>query len=94
MSQIVPKVTAELLAELKDLASKSTQVVGWYPHGYDRTVQGPFCRWFTCSEVLPEYEKHVGSVENDVRYCAAAMNAVPALVGYIEELKALLEKRK
>lgn len=88
MSQIVTKITAADLKMLKDLEKNSTQVVGWYANGH--TVRGPFHRWFEVTKVAPEYEKNVGSMEDDVRYAAAAMNYLPKLIERIEELEAQL----
>lgn len=89
MSQIVTKITPEDLQMLKELEKKSTQVVGWYAN-YGGQVRGPFCRWFEATEVAPEYEKNVGTREDDAKYCAAAMNYLPKLIERIEELETLL----
>ncbi len=88
MSQIVTKITASDLNMLKELEKKSTQVVGWYANGH--TVRGPFHRWFEVTKVSPEYEKHVGRMEDDVAYAAAAMNYLPKLIERIEQLEAQL----
>lgn len=68
------KQIAEKLLELK---KNSTQVQGWYAHSQE--VRGPFCRWFTCSKVQPQYEKHVADVSDECAYAAAAMNDAPIL---------------
>ena len=96
MSQMidVKTLSEEYLTKLKELCKKSTQVVGWYAHGYDRTVRGPFCRWFTCSEVSPEYQKHVASVYDEVEYCAAAMNSMPALLELLDQKEAKIKELK
>lgn len=68
------------ITTLEALWHKSTAVVAWYPYGYDGTVRGPFCRWFTCSKIDEQYEKHCGSIEDDVKYTAMALNSVPHLI--------------
>lgn len=88
MSQIITKITAADIQLLKELADNATQVVGWYANGY--TVRGPFCRWFEVTKVDPQYERHVGTMEDDVKYCAAAMNYLPKLIERIEQLEAIL----
>lgn len=74
------------IPELKELEKNATQVVGWYPHpGEGGAVRGPFCRWFEVTDVAPEYEKHVASKMDDVRYAAAAMNNLPHLIEMLEK---------
>jgi hypothetical protein len=69
------------ISKLETLWEKSTQVVAWYAHGdYDGTIRGPFCRWFKCTEIEPEYQKHCGSIKDDVEYATAALNSVPHLI--------------
>jgi hypothetical protein len=70
--------------QLRELASKSTQVVGWYDHGLqDGTIRGPFHRWFKCEEVEPKYARHVASVPAETAFVTAAMNN---LVPLLDEL--------
>lgn len=84
----------EDLDYLKEVCAKSTNVVGWYAHGYDGTVRGPFCRWFTCSEVSPEYRKHVADVSDEVEFAAAAMTSLPFLLKLIDEKNAKIKELK
>ena len=88
MSQIITNITSADLQMLKELANNATQVVGWYAH--PSQVRRPFCRWFEVTKVAPEYEKNVGTMADDAKYCAAAMNYLPKLVERIEELEAIL----
>ena len=91
------------LKKLRELASKATKVVGWYPHSYSPTrpaesyahqVRGPFFRWFLLQEgddqssLFPGNAGSLAPPEDDVNYCAAAMNSVPALLDEIERLQA------
>jgi hypothetical protein len=79
----------ELLKPIQERVSKSTKVVGWYPHPGDGAgwqVRGPFCRWFQVTEVSPEYRKHVASTEDDAIYCATAMMELPRLIKCVEVL--------
>lgn len=78
-----PDITNSI-AEIKEFYKNSTQVVGWYAHPSE--VRGPFCRWFTVSDVSPEYEKHVAYKGDDAKYAAAAMNNVIHLIDKIESL--------
>ena len=85
-------MTKEERQKLRELANKSTPVNAWYAH--NESVRGPFNRWFKCSEVNPEYKKHVSEPEDDCKFAAAAMNnLVPLLnyIDYLEELNALDE---
>lgn len=75
-----------LAQETKRLAEKATEVVRWYPHQYDGTIRGPFCRWFKCSEVDEKYRENVASVADDVEYGAEAMNAAPQLADAVIEM--------
>lgn len=77
------KLSLEELKELRDIASKSTRVVNWYPH-YEE-VRGPYRRWFTCTEVSDDSKKHVASKSDDCRFAAAAMNNPVPLLDLIEE---------
>lgn len=86
------RLSKEVEKLLRDSLARSTNVVGWWPHGYDGTVRGPFFRWFKCAEVSPEYEKNVASVEDDTEYCAMSMNAVPILLNEIDALRRENEK--
>ena len=69
MSQIVPKITPKVLADLRELEKKSTQVVGWYSD-YGGQIRGPFNRWFNVTQVAPEYQKHCGTAEDDAQEAA------------------------
>ena len=80
--------------EVLKLLKKATKVVGWYAHAEDYTVRGPFCRWFKVTDVLPQYEKSVGSKFDDVRYASACMNYAPILALEVQRLTALLTDRK
>ena len=73
--------------KIKEVISKSTPVVNWYAHTEDKTVRGPFGRWFTASGE----DKHLASINNDVEYCAMAMTVLPELVKEIQQLKQQLE---
>lgn len=88
-----PKIGDYTLADirrLKKLCSKSTKVVGWYPHGHEGTVRGPFNRWFTCSEGSKHHQQNIASVNDEVEFAAAAMNNLKPLLNIMEQL--LLEK--
>lgn len=83
----------EMIKEVKATYKNSTKVVGWYSHTSD--VRGPYCRWLTVSDVLPEYEKHVGTKYDDAIYIANAMNYAPKLAVELEvALQALIDERK
>lgn len=69
--------TQKLLTDFLTLAEKGTKVVSWYAHNTE--VRCPFCRWFTVSDVNPEYEKHVGTKADDCRFAAESMNLAPAM---------------
>lgn len=79
-------MTKEEIEGLRRLCKESTRVVSWYAHPYDATVRGPFCRWFTCSEVAEQYRHNVASPSQDVHFAAAAMNALPKLLDEVERL--------
>ncbi len=92
MSEISPiekSYTEKELEILKELCGKATQVVGWYAHY--KQVRGPFCRWFEITEVADQYKQHVGTIRDDLNYCAAAMNELPRLIAEIERLKKQLQ---
>jgi hypothetical protein len=86
-------VTRELLDRLREIANKSSHMVAWYPHRYEGQVRGGFCRWFECTEG-GGWDKSkaspIADVADDVEYCAAAMNHMPALLDYIDQLRAEL----
>lgn len=77
------------LNELRELAKASTNVVAWYAHSQE--VRGPFCRWFTCSEVSPQYRKNVAATSDDCKFAAAAMNNLVPLLDEIDRLNRLLK---
>lgn len=74
--------------KIKEVISKSTPVVNWYAHTEDKTVRGPFGRWFTASGE----DKHLANINNDVEYCAMAMTILPEMVEEIQQLKQQLEE--
>lgn len=84
-------LTIEREKEIREALDRSTKVVAWYPH--PREVRGPFCRWFTCSEASNgmgdpiNYPVPVAKIEDDVKYCAIAMNSVPELLAEIDRLR-------
>lgn len=80
-----PAITKEEREQLRVIESKSTPVVGWY--GHPSEVRGPFCRWFTCSNVNPEYQKHVGDKDDDCAFSAAAMNNLIPLLDLADKLE-------
>jgi len=71
--------------KLRELAKKATPVVAWYPHNTE--VRGPFCRWFTCSEVASQYRKEVAETWDDCNFAAAAMNSLVPLLDELESLR-------
>lgn len=73
------------LERLKKIAEASTKVVAWYPHM--KEVRGPFNRWFTISDVAPQYQKHVAHTADDARFAAEAMNNMLKLIKCIEDLR-------
>jgi hypothetical protein len=81
-----PVITKEEREQLRVLESKSTPVVAWYAHSSE--VRGPFCRWFTCSDVSPEYQKHVGYKDEDCAFAAGAMNNLLLLLDGMDRLEA------
>jgi len=76
--------------KIKEVISKSTPVVNWYAHTEDKTVRGPFGRWFTASGE----DKHLANINNDVEYCAMAMTILPEMVEEIQQLKQQLSDTK
>lgn len=83
---------------LKELFQKSSYVCNWYAHGPGdqvdidtATVRGPYKRWFYVTGGKG-YEKYLGSVNDDAKYAAAAMNMMPHLIARIEELEKMLDK--
>ena len=67
--------------KIKEYISKSTPVVNWYAHTEDKTVRGPFGRWFTASGE----DKHLADIRNDVEYCAIAMTILPDIIYQLEQ---------
>lgn len=93
-------MTNEQLKELRDLASKSTRVVAWYPHGRgnqcglnEATVRGPCFRWFRVVGG-EDYATRVADVEDDAKFAAAAMNNLVPLLDEIDALRALLKDKE
>lgn len=82
------------LKKLKELCEKTTKVVGWYPHPYDGQgqVRGPFHRWFLLQPGDDTPNKYLADHEDDINYCAAAMNSLPHLLERIEQLEELKAK--
>ncbi len=88
----------EKLLELRELAAKSTRVVGWYAHsqhdGYHpgkAAVRGPFGRWMLIEggENRPgEMGEGVADLYDDAKFAAAAMNSLVPLLNEIDQLKA------
>lgn len=77
-------MTPDTIKLLKEIISKSTKVNSWYAHRScedcgpnEATVRGPFGRWLI---VVGGQDPHTASVEDDAKYCAAAMNWLPALI--------------
>jgi hypothetical protein len=83
-----PVFTPEKLLELKDVITKSTQVVNWYDHGLeDGTIRGPWNRWVTCSENIEEVDKgYVAHRADDVAFACAAMQNFLPLVNEVQSL--------
>lgn len=78
-------ITKEELRRLRELTDKSTRVVGWYAHSYSGEVRGPYHRWFKCTG--NEDKKYpTAEIEDDVKYAAAAMTSLPALLDHIDKL--------
>lgn len=82
-------ITKELRDQLRELESKSTRVVAWYAHSEE--VRGPFHRWFTCSEVNPEYKNQVAWQSDDCQFAAAAMNNLLPLLDALDERDRYIE---
>ena len=78
----------ETIRLLRDKANKSSKVVGWYPHGYDGTVRGPFGRWFTCTggKNNGKQPKSIADIADDVEFAAVAMNHLVPLLNEVERL--------
>jgi hypothetical protein len=87
-----PPITKEEREQLRVLESKSTPVVAWYAHPSE--VRGPFCRWFTCSDVNPEYQKHVAYKDEDCAFAAAAMNNLIPLLDELDRRDREIEELK
>lgn len=81
-----PAITKEVREQLRVLESKSTPVVAWYAHTDE--VRGPFGRWLTCSNVSPEYQKHVAWKNDECAFAAAAMNNLLSLLDALDNLEA------
>lgn len=78
------------LEQLKEITSKSTQVVNWYPHS-DGTIRGPYCRWLIVTGGDGDRE-YTSPIRNDVEYASMAMNALPFLIEDKEKLEEIVEK--
>jgi len=83
----------ELRDELKKLKENSTPTVKWYPHSAGDTlppnkasVRGPFGRWLIV-QGGEGYEEQVATLNDDAKFAASAMNAVPELIDYVDELE-------
>lgn len=81
--------------ELREIASKSTNVVAWYSRPYEGQVRGPFGRWFSLDggdngmgDPI-KYPTPVAPIGDDCDFAAAAMNN---LVPLLDELD-LAEKK-
>ena len=72
---------------LRSLAKASTEVNQWSYHSDGPTVRGPYCRWFKCTEVEPQYKKHVAESIDDCMFAAAAMNSMVPLLDLIDSLE-------
>lgn len=90
--------------ELRELAAKSTRVVGWYPHSqYDgyhpgkASVRGPYGRWLLVEggENKPGELGHgVADLYDDAKFAAAAMNNLVHLLDEIDRLKKEVQQLK
>lgn len=88
--------------EIRRLLANATPVNAWYAHPFEKQVRGPWCRWFQASgpfekRMNPPHPSRPGervahaAIEDDVAYCAAAMNMVPVLLNEIDRLREDLE---
>lgn len=80
------------IAKSKEREEKATKVNSWYPHELDGTIRGPFCRWLKVSEIEPQYQKHCGSIGDDTKYAAGAMNWEPKWREMVEVAIPLIKK--
>jgi hypothetical protein len=79
------RITSKEISHLKELHSKSTDVVAWYQKG--SVICGPYNRHFYASTVPDPYQHCVSAATDDAAYGAAAMTLVPKLIEYIEFLE-------
>lgn len=93
-------MTKDELKMLRELASKATKVVAWYPHGpgdqcamNEATVRGPFHRWMVVRGG-DHYPTFVSHPEDDANFCAAAMNNLVPLLDHIAALEARLSEKQ
>lgn len=84
---MIIRLTAELEKEIEEKLENSTKVVKWYPYAYPHTVRGPYGRWFLASGGEIYGDEHVADIQDDVKYCAIAMNSVPILLNEIKALR-------
>lgn len=91
----------ELLEKAKGLKERSTRVVSWYAHsqhdGYRpgfATVRGPFFRWFLVEKGDDQGNNCLADQEDDAKYAAFAMNALPLLVEICGRQREALERAK
>lgn len=88
------------LEELREVASKATQVVSWYPHsasGTDdenvaATVRGPYGRWLKVSTVIEQYKNRVANGVDDAVFAAAAMNNLVPLLDELEKARQRIDE--
>jgi hypothetical protein len=89
---------------LRDLASKSSCVVSWYPYslgdGYhpgQASVRGPSGRWFLVTggesgSMTGGLGEGVAELNDDARFAAAAMNNLVPLLDEIDRLEAFVSR--
>lgn len=92
--QEIRRLTEEDELEITRCLDHVTRTVGWYPHNYPGEVRGPFFRWFILQKGDDQGQNCLAPVEDDVKYCAMAMNSIPSLMYEIECLRQEIKRLK
>lgn len=93
------------IKELKRIALKSTDVVGWYLHKYDSfsggaaTIRGPWNRWVSVFEGIDprthgNKKNHMSTAQEDAEFVCVAMNNFIPLLEKVEALEKEIKSYK
>jgi len=83
----------EKIQKLKEVCSKATQVVGWYPHPYEKgNIRGPWNRWIDVSPDREDTKEHVALHKDDVLFISDAMTHFPHVLDELEKCQTVLER--